>query len=192
MRLFTPTAKVPLIAKPTFQLPDITIKFKWYQVPFQYVDATGTDGSFIRGMVGRINQKSWRGWAAGSLRYDHFTVLRRYTNPNPFPSAPGGLNECPVNYSNYYDLCDLEFTFTHTNRRKAPASTVIPTNGNYIALGHNLAPNAKDLEYYYAAVDNGTASGGRPTFLSAPFELLFTNPLAENNGINANWPQIRG
>lgn len=185
-----PTTNIPYPGKTSFILPDTRISFRWYQVPWAYVSASGDKGSFIRGMVGRVNQKDWNGYKKGSLRYDGFTVMRRYPQPVMFTHATVplpldvGTDVDPVGFN---DLCDLEFTFIHTNRQNEITDGFEPLNGNFVAAGHNLLPSAKDRKFYYGYTDIADGMKQRPSFLSAPFELLFTNPLAAND----NWPAIR-
>jgi hypothetical protein len=168
----TPPNAVAFPGHPRIVMPKAMVKFRWYQVPFSYIESSS---SWITNYVGHINQHAWYGWPVGSLLYTGCTV-KRYTPPVP------ALDDFEGVFGNE-KLCDIEFQFEYT-KRSLPAGATTPTlsNANWKASGHNLMPwMGSPRGFYY--VTNATAPGAAvdtakfyPTFLSFPFELLFTDP----------------
>jgi hypothetical protein len=149
---------------PRMIIPKATVRLRWYQVPFSYLLSVN---SYLVEFIGRINQFDWNGWDAGSLLYLGVRVLRKYTPPVPAIE----FSELGNNTFSTEKYCDIELMFEETVREQTDVPT--PTNDNYIAAGHNLQPFLGNRDFYYATsgYDNET-----PTYFSAPFELLFTDP----------------
>lgn len=153
---------------PQLRLASSTIIARWFHVPYRYVTSSN---SYLVRFQGRINQSTWNDHAAGSLLFDSFRV-KRYTPP--FPDANN-----VVGAAVFADkLCDIELVFQKVYRTTPSAPT--PSNTNWIAAGHNLMPWFTDRQFYYATSfdKNNTADATKwyPPYLSAPFQLLFTDP----------------
>lgn len=138
------------------------LEVKWHCVPYTFIESRN---SFIAYGQGRVNQRSWNGFAAGTLLYFGVNVDRIYTAPFPeFIPFQGAT------VPKQQKLCDITFQFLL--RDQAPAQAYTTTNGSHIPNGHNLIFNARDGKWYY--VENYLS--GLPLYPSYPFELLFSNP----------------
>jgi len=156
---------------PRICVPRAQIIFKWFQVPFRYVDSPD---SYLTEFIGRVNQNKFLDWPAGSLLYEGLSV-RRYP-----PAAPtltfvdGGVGLSTEK------LCDIEFQWSYVRREQEDVPNFSAINPNWIAAGHNLMPWMGDRNFYHAVYplpgDTNETSGWKPTFESVPFELLFQNP----------------
>lgn len=179
MKLRSTDDSLPGNAKTASGFPRITIqksmiKFTWYQVPFGLVEHPW---SWIDRGVGMINQNDWYGWSAGSLLYLGVDI-RRYTPPVPERSLWQGTTSFSSD-----KMCDITFSFEYT-RRTASGTPPTPARPNWLAAGHNLMPNiAGNRAFYYATAVSGAnpdvnTDTWYPTYLSFPFEFLFTDPSA--------------
>lgn len=146
---------------PRITMPKAVVKFRWYQIPFSYVDSTN---SYLTDYIGYINQNAWYGWPAGSLLYTGATVVR-YTPPVP-DVVPGFAG---VSFSTE-KLCDVELVFEYTKREAEYTPTL--SNPNWIVGGHNLQPRFTDRKFYYVKSN----ADGQSLFPSVPFDLLFHDP----------------
>jgi hypothetical protein len=162
----------PFDGMPRMYLPDQVLRFRWFQVPYRYITSPN---SYIERFRGRINQFPWYNWPRGSLLYKNYDA-KRYTPPVPkrVQFGPGFI------YSTE-KLVDIEFYFLLT-RRTAASTPTIPANSSWVTAGHNLLPWFYDRGYHYATVQGAKIAGipqpgtWIPSYLSCPFELLFTDP----------------
>lgn len=189
-----PPGGYPFSGYPRMMIPNATVKFRWYQVPFSYVEHAKS--GLVR-WIGRINQVDWYGWDAGSLLYVGLTVSKRY--PPPIPDREVVYLEDGTSTIGFSSekLCDLELVFLYTDRKQDDVP--VPYNGNWITAGHNLQPWIHRKEFFYAtsawqprikagtSIEGGTATEQHadeneskwvPTYLSIPFQFLFTDPCA--------------
>lgn len=170
----TPSASVQFSGMPRLFLPNQLIQFTWYQVPYRYISSSK---SWIATMMGKVNQNDWYQWDAGELLYLNYKP-KRYTPPVQAENLwiPGAFST--------EKLCNIEFTFLGTSRTGSDvpvgdlaAKPALQTaNHNWVAAGHNLLPWLKTRKFYYADFPDSTAANRVPTWLSFPFELLFTDP----------------
>lgn len=162
---------IPFSGFPRIAIPRAVIKFRWYEVPFDYID---DENSYLTDHIGKVNQLDWYGFPAGSLLYSGCTVSRRYTPPFPEKTAWYGS----VAYSTA-KLCDVELLFEYT-RREAGLTPPTPESENWVAAGWNLQPWLTTRKFYYATSedpdDREDEEAWVPTYLSVPFQLLFTDP----------------
>lgn len=162
---------------PKLFLPDQMIKFFWKSVPLRYITSPY---SFLNRFAGRINQQKFYNWGAGTLLYLGYNP-EVYTPPVP-KATP--INQAGISTSAYSvdKLLDLELQFLLTTRVShdaPPQSSVSAGNGNFIVAGHNLLPWFGDRQFHYATTDDGLppfTATQIPSWLSVPFELLFTDP----------------
>lgn len=140
----------------------VNIEFKWYCVPYSFVLS---NNSFLSAGLGRINQTTWNGFAAGSLLFAGVNVDRVYTPPFPEFILFNGAS-----VPSQQKICDLTLNFVLRNQAPNQAYTV--TNNSHVAYGHNLVLNGGDNNWYY--VEN--INSGLPLYPSYPFQLLFSNP----------------
>lgn len=145
------------------------LRLKWYQVPYSYLESRR---SYLSRFKWRVNQNEWMGFEPGELLYEGHSFDRRVTPPFPeadFHTISGWSSEKVVDVEMLLRIC-------RTGQSDVPS----PDNPNWIAHGHNLFPWAGDRRFYYAtSFKQGSPTDERywvPTFLSAPFELLFTDP----------------
>jgi hypothetical protein len=175
-------------AQAKIRIPDATVKFNWYQVPYRYVSDINSN---LLKWLNRVNQNPfydlnyWSNpsspnfkWAAGSLLYLGFRATR-YTPPfpNQIISAGSGANNTATTFSTE-KLCDIEFLFMQTTRINSTASITI-NQKNWINAGFNCLPWHKTRKFYYSSVTgaNDTDYANQPpTFLSFDFSYLFTDP----------------
>ena len=172
-------------AQPIIRLPDCALKFRWYQVPYRYV--TDVNSNLLK-WLGRINQNPWYDlnfgidepnymFPAGSLLYIGYQGTR-YTPPFPNQVSFASGTDVYTTYS-AEKLCDIEFLFMFTTRINS-STGYTPPQMNYINAGWNCLPWWRKVnQYYYAAsvYNRGdTLADQFPTWLSFPFELLFTDP----------------
>jgi hypothetical protein len=166
----SPPNGVTFTGMPRVYIPKAVVKFRWYQVPYSYIDHTD---SLILRYLGYINQTSFRTgsrlWPAGSLLY-RGVMVKRYTPPIPDTAIIGGTTV----YSPE-KLCDLEFIWEFTKRDNASPTSPAP-GAHRIMEGHNCMPWYGNRKYYYVTVNDSTAANQYPTYPSVPFQLLFTDP----------------
>lgn len=159
-------------AFPRMTVPKAALKVRWHQVPFNFVDSPN---SYIFKALGRLNYNDWFGCDAGSLLYEAVGVSEPYV-----PAVPAVDQIAGEAVYATYKLCDLEFVFQYTDRTAGFEHTLTVSNPNWKVAGHNLLPWLYDKRFYYVtAPDPSTGADNTkwtPTFLSYPFELLFTNP----------------
>lgn len=175
---------VPFVGDRRMFLPNSIVKLNWWQVPLRYVLSPN---SYLRSLRGYVNQFDFydcptlsgaKIWPKGSLLYLNYSYTQ-YSSPlaNFMPWVGNFLTPSK--------LVNVELQFLQTDRvvTNAPA----PTNANYITAGHNalpwlggatkvggnLNPIAGGRKFYYATTGG---DNGQPSFFSAPFELLFTDP----------------
>lgn len=160
------------IAMPRMYLPNMILKFRWYQVPYRYIYSAN---SYLDRWIGRINQNDWYEWEAGELLYLGFNA-KRYTPPIPNKDAifPGAISA--------EKLCDIELSFLRTKRTASDLLTA-PSNQNFIQKGHNLLPWLVDRKFHYAQTNPEidpsqvcTTPSPTPSFFSFPLEVMFTDP----------------
>jgi hypothetical protein len=164
---------------PRIFLPNQLVQFTWYQVPYRYISSAK---SYIRTLMGRVNQNDWYDWKSGELLYLNYKP-HRYTPPVQKESLwiPGAFST--------EKWCNIEFTFLSTSRVGSnlptgdlPSKPTLQTaNHNWVAAGHNLLPwfgndTTGKKGFYYAVNPTDTAGNKSPTWPSFPFELLFTDP----------------
>ena len=159
---------------PSVYLPVGVIKFRWYEVPTSYIESAN---SFIIKYLGYINQQSFtigkRAWTPGQLRYAGVGI-RRYLGPVPDTvintvGKPTNLNA---------RLMDVEFVWEYSLAENASLPSPSPTdfNANRIPQGHNIFPNYADRKFYYVSTNSTVEATQYPTYPSAPFALLFSDP----------------
>ncbi len=174
-------------------LPNSTVKVKWYQVPYSFVDS---DYSYLANCpIGVINQNpislprpdgTSKTYQAGTLLWGGFS----YTDYYPSIPADGGqLFGLNLGF-NESKLVDIEMTFKRTTRDKfalrvpSRARVGADANGNWILGGWNLQPVSNiPFVYSYAHYVDSLNADTRldktkwfPTHFSFPFELFFSNP----------------
>jgi hypothetical protein len=178
MMVFASTATPPngksFTGMPRVYVPKAVVKFRWYQVPYSYID--NTDSLILR-YLGYINQTDFttgsRTWEAGSLLY-RGVMVKRYTPPVPTTAIIAGT----AVYSTE-KLCDIEFYWEYTRRENASPISPEPTNANRIQYGHNCMPWYGNRQYYYVTTKDDADEAGRyPTYPSVAFQLLFSDPSA--------------
>lgn len=161
----------PFPAFPRMTVPKATFKVRWYQVPLNFVVSPN---SHIVKALGRINYRAWGGFPEGSLLYETVAVSEPYVPVVPALSVVGSEAVYTA-----YKLVDIDFVFQYTNRAAGYEHTVTVDNENWKMSGHNLLPWLFDRKFYYATAQPLTGNDATkytPTFLSYPFELLFSNP----------------
>lgn len=153
--------------RPRMVIPSAEIKFRWLNVPFSYIEHP--EAWIVKG-IGRVNQRDWYGWPAGSLLYLGVNNTR-YT-----PIVPEmQMGEDALAFS-MEKVADIEFSFAYTKRAATAAPT--PANRSWIAAGHNLQPWLRDRKFYYTCTQSDAATEQVPTYLSFPFQFLFVDPEA--------------
>ncbi len=156
-----PTDQTVFQGFPRITMPQSLIKFRWYQVPFSYIESLN---SYIKKYIGYVNQNDFYGWPAGSLLYQGYNAPK-YTPPVPeIEPGYGGTTFSTAK------LCDIEFTWLFTQREPEYVPTL--TNENWIPYGHNCQPWFSTRKFYYVKSN----AAGQAIFPSFPFELLFTDP----------------
>lgn len=167
----SPPHSFPFQGFPRIVSPRSSVVFRWFQVPFGYVDS---ENSYLDQHIGKINQKPWYGWPAGSLLYEGFKA-KRYV-----PSVPDLVQEEDTSQFSTDKLCDIEFAFTYVRRTQSSVPDFSAINRSWVAAGHNLLPWFGDRQYYHAVYPSqsalNTTSGWKPTYESFPFQLLFQDP----------------
>jgi len=158
-------------AMPRFYLPNSLYTITWYYVPIRLLISPN---SYLRRWKGRINQHTMYGpdgltFEPGELLYLNYSQ-KMFTPPIQNLVTLGGGGGTIVSTEKF---AHITLNFLATKRKLFSAPSVAPTNLNYVVGGHNLMP-WNDGNFRYAAV--GTpASGGRPSWLSAPLDTLFTD-----------------
>lgn len=164
---------------PWMWMPDWVLKITWYQVPLRFILSSQ---SFITAAPwrGRLNQNQLWFWPPGWLMYLGYNV-KKYAPPTGFTQT---IQKTPVTnppvytYFNYGQLADIELNFLITNRTVSSLGGA-PSNGNWVAAGHNLLPDMTTGKFWYATRNdaNGAQSfSNPPPWLSAPLECLFSDP----------------
>lgn len=167
-------------------LSNQAVEITWYQVPFRYVLDFTFGGvsypSYLNRFVNRINQTDWYGFPAGTLLYLGATPTA-YIPSNPKASAQESALASGLSQNL---LCNLKLKFLYTSREgtDVPDYKTAPlfTNRSFIPAGWNLLPNFANRRFYYTTSPHVDPAQRRPSLDSAPFELLFTDPLLEQIG----------
>lgn len=160
---------VALTGFPKILLNKSIIKFTWFQVPYSFVVSAN---SRLFSYAGMVNQLDWYGVPKGELLYMGFSA-KRYVPPVPERVMwPGGAAFSTAK------VCDIEMTFLRVKRTTPAAPT--PSKIRWVAKGHNLHPWFGTREYFYVIMPDPAAlndeSKWRPTYESAPFQMLFVDP----------------
>lgn len=167
--------------EPRVFLPNSLYVVKWFFVPLRYVIS---GNSYLPRWRGRVNQNNFTGpegrvFTPGQLLFLNYSY-EPYTPPVQKLVALGGK----TNVVSTEKFVHLTLTFLFTNRSIASAVGSTPTNKNYVLAGHNLLPTGNDLAFRAfqtnTTVGAGAVTYGPPLFLSAPLEILFTDPDAPN------------
>lgn len=148
-------------------IPGTVWHARWHYVPYSYVLSTQ---SYFSRYIGHVNQTEWEGFPAGHALLQAVSIDD--IEPVPFPEfySYGGAV-----HPSQEKTCSVTFVILEANR--TAAVTVVPTNPNHIAAGHNVVPWAGDMKYYYCeAFKTGGPGTGVPIYPSTVFELLFQNP----------------
>lgn len=157
---------VQFAGQPKIFLNSQTLRIRWFQVPWRYVES---DNSWIRSQIGTINQFDFWRWKAGELLYLNYEP-KRYTPPVP-------QLETLDNIVTTRKLCDITFTFLYTKRTVLDAPTTPLANPSFIPAGWNALPWLQNRSgFFYASTDNAAAASQYPTYNSFPMQLLFTDP----------------
>lgn len=164
---------VPYPGHPRMRIAYTHYRITWHQVPLRYVESSN---SWITKLTGRINFRDWWGFGQGSLLYESADVSDPYV-----PAVPGRFKLSRATDYSSFKLVDVTFNLMHVNRTNGGTVPSTISSANWIAAGWNLQPWAKDQKFYYATAavvpgQSDVATGWTPTFPSAPFELLFTDP----------------
>lgn len=161
-------------------LPNQILKVTMFNVPYRWILS---DNSYIAGCsrrpswIGRINQTAFYFldgilFDAGSLMYLGYQV-QKFQPPVPGLETIGGTQV-------YEKICTVTMNFLWTRRYLPSGETPArpPSNGNYVVGGHNLLPWFVDRQFHYADAVPNTGLGSEPVceFLSAPLQLLWTDP----------------
>ena len=159
-------------AMPRIFLPNSTYTITWYYVPIRLIISAA---SYILRWRGRINQNRFIGpdgleFEPGELLYLNFSQ-KMFTPPIQNLVDLGG--ESKIVSTEKFAHITLTFLFTRRKLFSAPA--VAPTNLNHVVGGHNLMPWSDGNFRYAETQDTAGVSTKRPTWLSAPFETLFTD-----------------
>ncbi len=170
----SPPNRVSFGAAPRMLYPNTLFRYRWHQVPLAYVTARRCP---INAFIGRVNQQHFDGFEPGELLYLNYAVSDPYVPPLPARQLVAGEQVFDT-----FKLVDIDFHFLYTDRVDgSPYTGPTITNPNWIKAGHNLLPWLYDRKFYYATVgalkttDTDKAKW-TPTFLSCPFQLLFTDP----------------
>ncbi len=184
----TPDANnAPFPGSPRIFLPNSFVEFTWYQVPLRLLTSSF---SYIKRFRGRINQTqlNWPGgpYAPGEMLYLSYKNTN-YTPPvqqqilNPFGNASVFSTD---------KLTNITLRFLRTNRYVGDVPTLASlgvNNRNYILGGadpgtglwnggHNALPWLQDRQFHIALTTAATNTNRWPSFLSAPLNVLFTDP----------------
>lgn len=164
---------------PRMYLNNSMVTLSWYQVPYRYITSPK---SFLKKYRGRVNQTEFFNWLPGELLYLGYKTPRRYTPPVPhldqLPDADDPFEGLGVFSTQKF--VDIELKFLGTKRQYAPAKPYVPTNKNFLASGHNVLPWAADRSFHYCTsynrADENNQNQWVPSWLSAPFQILQTDP----------------
>lgn len=150
--------------------PNVTIKFRWHQVPFSYVQSANSN---FRAGIGKINQHEWLEFGPGTLLFTGVTVMAKYT-----PPFPEWVDWKGADVPSQQKLCNLELTFIYKDYKigKPYTKEDLKDSKNDVVGGQNLLPNAIDRKYYYAKTKGQALVQGMPVYPSYPFQLLFRDP----------------
>lgn len=159
----------PFAAAPKTIIPKGVLKVRWNFVPFELAL---NQASPVFTQLGRVNQEEFtigkRTYQPGQLLYLGVGV-KSYVPPKPeFTLIAAGAMFSTTK------VCDMEFIFELTARTATDAP--IPYQQNWIADGHNALPwMHKPGKYFYVTTKSATSAGSIPTYLSFPFQWLFTH-----------------
>lgn len=179
-------------ASPYVHLKNQMLEVTWYQVPYRYIFDLTVDGvlyeSYLTKFINRVNQRRFLGCAAGTLLYLGATPTEVYIPPIPGQVFGAGAIFQPNPLFAEEDLlCNAKLRFIYTPRTSPQdyPDDADPFQGNIIPAGHNLFPNFADRNFYFCYTgDMGTPDTVRPAFDSFLFEMLFTDPLLKQPGID--------
>lgn len=165
---------------PRINIPKCLIKFRWYCIPFSYIDHPD---SYLVQYLGRINQNDFMDWDAGSLLYSGLTVTKRYPQVIPDTEIVAGTTGWSTE-----KLCDIEFAWEYT-KREAKKKPPTPKNRNWVYKGHNLLPflgGGANRGFYAATSVSPPIEGSEveaddpedwvPIHWSVDFRMLFLDP----------------
>lgn len=160
--------------------PKEMLRLQWFSVPWVYAQ---NPNFYPRKFLWRINQNPWLGYEPGQLLLEGYRFLKRQTphfaGPDVLVAGPGDISsEKIVDVELHLRIC-----------RSEPEDAPVPANRNWIAAGHNLFPWAGDRRMHYPTAtgvdktklifdpaDDLNPLRWVPTYRSAPFELLQTDP----------------
>lgn len=170
--------KITSPGMPRIPLPDFGITIHWAKIPYYYVTS---QFSYLDQFVGYVNQGDWEGpWGTfkdASLLYLGYQGVV-YSPPVPeFEPVVLGSSSLVKSTDK---LCDVALMFLGTRRTKAPDGAASVANGNWRTAGFNLGPYTGNRKFYYVSTNDTDPTLQPPNFQSAPFQLLFTDPLADN------------
>jgi len=180
-------------------VPKTTIKMTWHDVPYDFIDPTNDASVNIYQGLGRVNQKTFFGFAPGELLFTGFSNVAKCRNlfyQSDFFSA----SNIPALEDTL--LTDITFNFLYIpiksyskelgpnnelllyprdeDGQYAPAGYFNDKNLSYINAGHNLAPCQANKQYYPVVSNDLTGLKAprdsmklSPPYLSYPFELMF-------------------
>ena len=185
-----PTQEYQFTSPPFAYMPDGLLTMTAFNFPYRYITSFNSyftyNGYPTVGMgqsfLGCVNQNDWFNWKAGSLLFLNYQT-KIYNQPFPQIAPVADLNS--NEWSEFTKVCDITMTFLHTNRTPGTIPA-LPANNNWIAAGHNLQPFfGTNLANYNRTFEYATAGSISaktppaqwfPTWKSAPFELLLTDP----------------
>lgn len=187
MSIYKNGSLVPFTSPPWMWLPDWILKITWYQVPFRFILSSN---SYIAASPwrGRVNQNYMWFWPPGWLLYLGYNV-KKYAPPTGFTQTISSTTSGAFTYANYAQLCDIELNFLITNRQLRNSPGFATGNNNYVlglkadgvsqGAGHNLLPDVVSGQFYYATRNDSSGNAAvtnPPAWLSAPLEVLFSDP----------------
>lgn len=170
------------------------IRMTWYQVPYAYVEGSGTQETYIMQALGCVNQYDWWKYPRGSMLLEAVGV-NRYSPI--LPKMTGNLSgtTTTATFANE-KTCDITFIFSYLNpplgkdaagNAATPSTPTGPLPGpifgdpgpiQVVQAGHNLVPYAHQMQWFYARTRmSGYANASnRPIYPSIPMQLIWTNP----------------
>lgn len=166
----------------TMYLQNSDVEVEWFNVPYRYTLDYQNQKSYLNRFVGTVNQTEIMGFLPGSLLYQGYEVTSQYIPVTP--KRQKLLNALALGLDQSL-LCNLKLKFIHTSREGADvpnSGSVLLTNRNNVAAGHNLFPHYTTRQFYYSVSE---AVGGdayrRPAFDSFEFGLFFTDPCLQQD-----------
>lgn len=147
-------------------LPNQIFKVCHFDVPYRWFTSAN---SYYRRWLNRVNQNAF--YIQGYL-FNAGELLLLGVSPTKHTPPIQQLDQFTPGIFSSQKNCDIELTFLYTTRK----GTNVPTqpNSNLIYAGHNLLPWFPQKKYYLALSSDGTNSF--TTYMSAPFEILATDP----------------